>query len=68
MQTSSPLARYEQALSQGEFRPDDVQRDAITRLDRIQQGLIACQQPPQPTSKGLFGHLSKLMNKSAGEP
>ncbi|MFT4269725.1 MAG: cell division protein ZapE [Pantoea sp.] len=63
MQTSSPLARYEQALSQGEFRPDDVQREAITRLDAIQQGLVVRQQTMPPASKGLFGRLSKLMNK-----
>ena len=52
MQTSSPLARYEQALSQGEFRPDDVQREAITRLDAIQQGLIARKPAPEPAAKG----------------
>ena len=63
MQTSSPLARYEQALSQGEFRPDDVQREAITRLDAIQQGLIARKPAPEPAAKGLFGRLSKLMTK-----
>ncbi len=63
MQTSSPLARYEQALSQGEFRPDDVQREAITRLDTIQQGLIARQQPREPSGRGLLGRLSRLMGK-----
>lgn len=63
MQTSSPLARYEQALSQGEFRPDDVQREAITRLDAIQQGLIARKPSQEPAAKGLFGRLSKLMTK-----
>ncbi len=63
MQTSSPLARYEQALSQGEFRPDDVQREAITRLDAIQQGLIARKPSQEPVAKGLFGRLSKLMSK-----
>ncbi|MGP4131133.1 cell division protein ZapE [Pantoea tagorei] len=63
MQTLSPLARYEQALSQGDFKPDDVQRDAITRLDAVQRALLA-RQPEQPASgKGLFGRLSRLMGK-----
>ncbi|WP_312141620.1 cell division protein ZapE [Pantoea septica] len=63
MQTSSPLARYEQALSQGDFKPDDVQRDAITRLDAVQQALLARQFEPSASGKGLFGRLSRLMGK-----
>lgn len=67
MQTSSPLARYEQALSQGDFKPDSVQRDAITRLNTVQQALIA-RQPDVPASgKGLFGRLSRLMGKEKSE-
>ncbi|RPE04576.1 cell division protein ZapE [Candidatus Pantoea deserta] len=67
MQTSSPLARYEQALSQGDFKPDDVQREAITRLDAVQQALIS-RQPDVPASgKGLFGRLSRLMGKEKNE-
>ncbi|MBZ6386620.1 cell division protein ZapE [Pantoea piersonii] len=67
MQTSSPLARYEQALSQGDFKPDDVQREAITRLDAVQRALMA-RQPEQPASgKGLFGRLSRLMGKEKSE-
>lgn len=68
MQTSSPLARYEQALSQGEFRPDDVQREAITRLDAIQQGLIARQQPRENSGRGLLGRLSRLVGKEKAAP
>jgi cell division protein ZapE len=63
MQTSSPLARYEQALAQGEFKPDDVQRAAITRLDALQQGLVARQQHSPTPAPGLFGRLSKLIGK-----
>ena len=63
MQTSSPLARYEQALSQGEFRPDDVQREAITRLDTIQNVLIARQKLVEPAANVLFGRLYKMINK-----
>ncbi|MDE8556250.1 cell division protein ZapE [Pantoea vagans] len=67
MQTSTPLARYEQALSQGEFRPDDVQREAITRLDALQQALVARQQSAAPSTSGLLGRLSKLMGKEKKE-
>ncbi|GME37461.1 MULTISPECIES: cell division protein ZapE [unclassified Pantoea] len=67
MQTSTLLARYEQALSQGEFRPDDVQREAITRLDALQQALVARQQSAAPSSSGLLGRLSKLMGKEKKE-
>ncbi len=67
MQTSSPLARYEQALSQGDFKPDDVQRDAITRLDAVQRALIARQPEPSANGKGLFGRLSRLMGKEKSE-
>jgi cell division protein ZapE len=68
MQTSSPLARYEQALSQGEFKPDDVQREAITRLDALQQALAARQQTAAPATSGLLGRLSKLIGKEKNEP
>ncbi|WP_017349565.1 cell division protein ZapE [Pantoea sp. A4] len=63
MQSLSPLARYEQALSQGDFKPDPVQREAITRLDAIQQALIARPAGNPAPAKGLFGRLSSLMNK-----
>lgn len=67
MQTSTPLARYEQALSEGEFRPDDVQREAITRLDALQQALVARQQSAAPATSGLLGRLSKLIGKEKNE-
>ncbi|MHA6309934.1 cell division protein ZapE [Pantoea sp. USHLN298] len=67
MQTSSPLARYEQALSQGEFKPDDVQREAITRLDALQHALVARQQSAAPATSGLLGRLSKLIGKEKNE-
>lgn len=66
MQTSSPLARYEQALAQGEYQPDDVQREAITRLDQIQQALTGRQQQTPAESRSLFGRLSKLIG--SGKP
>ncbi len=67
MQTSSLLARYEQKLSQDDFKPDDVQRDAITRLDAVQRALIVSQHEPSASGKGLFGRLSRLMGKEKSE-
>lgn len=69
MQTMSPLARYEQALAQGEYQPDDVQRAAISRLDAIQRALSDRSQT-MPTANGWRGKLSKLLGKekNGGEP
>ncbi|KQN64348.1 MULTISPECIES: cell division protein ZapE [unclassified Erwinia] len=66
MQTMSPLARYEQALANGEYQPDEVQRAAMTRLNGIWQALS--QQTPSAVSQGggLFGRLNKLLGK--GKP
>lgn len=68
MQTLSPLARYEQALSQGDYKPDDVQRAAITRLDVIQQALRDRQAAAPADGKGMLGRLAKLIGKSKAEP
>lgn len=67
MQTKSPLALYQQALENGEYRPDDVQREAITRLDGIWQALSQ-REGGEPASKGLFGKLNRLMGKGKNEP
>ena len=61
MQKISPLLCYQQTLSQGDYRPDDVQRDAITRLDAIWQQFTA-QKPEQP-AEGLRARLIKLLDK-----
>ena len=62
MQKMSPLALYEQALEKGEYQPDDVQRAAITQLDRVWQAL-STPQPAQVQNSGggLFGKLNKLL-------
>lgn len=61
---TSPLSLYQQQLSRGDFRPDDVQKEAITRLDIIYQSLK--DKPPAEASprKGLLGRLSGLMGKA----
>lgn len=63
MQTISPLTLYQQALDKGEFQPDDVQREAMTRLDGIFQALTHVEPQPASFGKGLFGRLNKLLGK-----
>ncbi|WP_426766563.1 cell division protein ZapE [Erwinia aphidicola] len=64
MQTMSPLVRYQQALENGEYQPDEVQRAAMTRLDGIWQALSRVSPPASAASGGLIGKLNKLMGKS----
>ena len=68
MQTTSPLALYQQALNNGDYQPDEVQRNAIARLDVIQQALIATPTAPSAPSGGLFGKLKGLMGKEKTAP
>ncbi|KOC91282.1 cell division protein ZapE [Winslowiella iniecta] len=68
MQTTSPLALYQQALNNGDYQPDDVQREAITRLDAIQQALIATPAAAAAPSRGLLGKLNRLMGKEKMVP
>ncbi|MCF6595268.1 cell division protein ZapE, partial [Escherichia coli] len=34
-QQTTPLALYQQALSAGEYQPDEVQRQTVVRLEAI---------------------------------
>jgi len=67
MQTMSPLALYQQALENGEYQPDDVQREAITRLDGIYQALVSTRPSAHPPTKGVLGKLNKLLAKGKDE-
>jgi len=67
MQTKSPLALYQQALDKGEYQPDDIQREAVTRLDAIYQALSRTGSSAEPQAKGLFGKLNKLIGKGKSE-
>ena len=67
MQTKSPLALYHQALENGEYRPDEIQREAITRLDGIYQALNQRETAAETPGKGLFGKLKKLTGKGKNE-
>jgi cell division protein ZapE len=69
MQMMSPLARYQQALDKGEYQPDEVQHAAISRLEAIQQALIARQSATQASATGWRGKLGKLLGKEkSGHP
>lgn len=62
MQALSPLSRYQQALDAGEYQADEVQRRAVTQLDRIYQALL--QKPAASTpAGGLRGKFSRLLGK-----
>jgi cell division protein ZapE len=41
MQNLSPASRYQHALNEGSHQPDDVQREAVNRLEMIYQELTA---------------------------
>ncbi|WP_392587768.1 cell division protein ZapE [Serratia ureilytica] len=62
MQALSPLSRYQQALDAGEYQADEVQRRAVTQLDRIYQALLQKPEASAPAG-GLRGKLSRLLGK-----
>ncbi|AIA46781.1 hypothetical protein L085_06650 [Serratia sp. FS14] len=62
MQALSPLSRYQQALEAGEYQADEVQRRAVTQLDRIYQALRQKPAANAPAG-GLRGKLSRLLGK-----
>ena len=61
MQNLSPASRYQQALAEGSYQPDEVQREAVMRLDTIWQALTTETQPENTT--GLFARFGKLLGK-----
>lgn len=66
MQSLSPTSRYQQALNEGTHQPDDVQREAVHRLDVIYQELT--QQRPTPAqSGGLKAAFGRLLGKKESQ-
>ena len=59
MQSLSPTSRYQQALDEGTHQPDDVQREAVNRLNSIYQNLTTEPTETAQTSglKAAFGRL-----------
>ena len=66
MQNLSPSSRYQQALTQGSYQPDDVQREAVARLDAIWQALTS-QTPAVAASGSFFGKLFSKRSVSANQ-
>ncbi|HED3851292.1 cell division protein ZapE [Enterobacter soli] len=62
MQSLSPSSRYQQALNEGSHQPDDVQREAVNRLDTIYQELTA--KPADVVQRGgLKAAFGRLLGK-----
>ncbi|UAK91084.1 cell division protein ZapE [Enterobacter ludwigii] len=62
MQNLSPASRYQLALNEGTHQPDDVQREAVNRLDTIYQELTA-KPAESEQSGGLKAALGRLLGK-----
>ncbi|WP_312585604.1 cell division protein ZapE [Atlantibacter sp.] len=62
MQNLSPTSRYLQALQDKSHQPDEVQREAVSRLDAIYQALTTKHAEP-PQEQGLKAAFSKLLGK-----
>lgn len=65
MQLKTPLTSYQTALDAGEFQPDAVQKQAVTRLDAIYQELVAKKPAELPESSGWLGKLFKKNQSKA---
>ncbi|MDA8512892.1 cell division protein ZapE [Citrobacter sp. Igbk 14] len=62
MQSLSPTSRYLQALNDGSHQPDNVQKEAVNRLETIYQELTTIA-PPAAQESGLMARFGKLLGK-----
>ena len=62
MQSFSPTSRYQQALNDGSHQPDNVQQEAVNRLETIFQALTTPARPA-PQESGLMARFGKLLGK-----
>ncbi|MBE1253282.1 cell division protein ZapE [Enterobacter cloacae] len=62
MQNLSPASRYQLALDEGSHQPDDVQREAVNRLDTIFHELTA-----KPAKAGQSGGLKAALSRLLGK-
>ena len=63
MQSLSPTSRYLLALKEGSHQPDDVQQEAVSRLDTIYRELQEKPAAAAPAGGGLRAKFSKLLGK-----
>ena len=61
MQSLSPTSRYLLALKEGSHQPDDVQQEAVSRLDTIYRELQEKPAAAAPAGGGLRAKFSKLL-------
>lgn len=62
MQSVTPTSQYLKALNEGSHQHDDVQKEAVSRLEIIYQELINST-PPAPRTSGLMARVGKLWGK-----
>ncbi|URR13501.1 cell division protein ZapE [Citrobacter portucalensis] len=62
MQSFSPTSSYQQALNDGSHQPDNVQLEAVNRLETIFQALTTPARPA-PQESGLMARFGKLLGK-----
>lgn len=62
MQRLSPTSRYTHALNEGSHQPDNVQKEAVTRLDAIYQQIVT-KEAPAPERGGLMAKFGKFLGK-----
>ncbi|WP_312211949.1 cell division protein ZapE [Pseudescherichia sp.] len=67
MQSLTPTSRYQLALKEGSHQPDDVQREAVNRLENIYQALTNRTETPAPGG-GLRAAFGKLLGKREARP
>lgn len=66
MSPMTPTMRYQQALEQGNYQPDDVQKQAVERLDKIYQQLCSATPCfPNERPNGLKQRFGRLLGKSS---
>lgn len=58
MQSLSPTSRYLRALNEGTHQPDDVQKEAVDRLETLYQAL---------TAKKIVGYATRRSDSATGE-
>ncbi|MGV3345799.1 cell division protein ZapE [Enterobacteriaceae bacterium LUAb1] len=64
----SPLVRYRAVLAKGDFQPDDIQHNAVSRLDGIYQALVFAQSSVVQPSKGIFSRFFAKKREVSGMP
>ena len=62
MQSFSPTSRYQQALNDGSHQPDNVQLEAVNRLETIFQALTTPARPA-PQESGLMARFGNSPGK-----